>query len=70
MEKNSSIERVKSNVDKEVGDRIREYGYAGVKVDEDFKRYYPFGELLPKSWDLQEGITRGLLAWKFSTRRC
>ena len=37
----SSIERVKTNVDKEVGDRIREYGLDGVKVDEDFKRYYP-----------------------------
>ncbi|QOV20225.1 peptidoglycan glycosyltransferase [Blautia liquoris] len=45
VEKRSSIERVKTNVDKEVGDRIREYGYSGVKVDEDFKRYYPYDTL-------------------------
>ena len=42
VEKVSSIERVKTNVDKEVGDRIRAYGLAGVKVDEDYKRYYPY----------------------------
>ena len=45
VEKVSSIERVKTNVDKEVGDRIRAYGLAGVKVDEDYKRYYPFDTL-------------------------
>lgn len=45
VEKRSSIERVKTNVDKEVGDRIRAYGYSGVKVDEDFKRYYPYNTL-------------------------
>lgn len=45
VEKRSSIERVKTNVDKEVGDKIRAYGYSGVKVDEDFKRYYPYGTL-------------------------
>ena len=44
VEKYSSIERVKSNVDKTVGDRIREYDLAGVKVDEDYKRYYPYGD--------------------------
>jgi len=45
VEKVSSIERVKTNVDKEVGDKIRAYGLAGVKVDEDYKRYYPFDTL-------------------------
>lgn len=45
VEKRSSIERVKTNVDKEVGDKIRAYGYSGVKVDEDFKRYYPYSTL-------------------------
>lgn len=45
VEKRSSIERVKTNVDKETGDRIRACGYSGVKVDEDFKRYYPYGSL-------------------------
>jgi len=45
VEKVSSIERVKTNVDKEVGDRIRAYGLSGVKVDEDYKRYYPYDTL-------------------------
>ena len=40
VEKVSSIERVKTNVDKETGDRIRAYGLSGIKVDEDYKRYY------------------------------
>lgn len=48
VEKVSSIERVKTNVEKEVGDRIRAYDLAGVKVDEDFKRYYPYDSLASK----------------------
>lgn len=48
VEKYSSIEKIKSNVDKETGDRIRDYGLAGVKVDEDYKRYYPYGNLASK----------------------
>lgn len=48
VEKNSSIERIKTNVAKEIGDRIREYDLAGVKVDEDYKRYYPYGSLASK----------------------
>ena len=48
VEKRSSIERIKTNVEKETGDRIREYGLDGVKVDEDFKRYYPYQELASK----------------------
>ena len=43
VEKVSSIERIKSNVDKETGERIRAYGLSGVKVDEDYKRYYQIG---------------------------
>ena len=42
VEKVSSIERVKTNVAKETGDAIRAYGLSGVKVDEDYKRYYPY----------------------------
>ena len=42
VEKVSSMERIKTNVPKEIGDKIREYDLAGVKVDEDFKRYYPY----------------------------
>lgn len=48
VEKVSSREQIKSNVAKEVGDRIREYELDGVKVDEDYKRYYPFDELASK----------------------
>ena len=48
VEKNSSIERIKTNVDKQTGDRIREYDLAGVKVDEDYKRNYPYGNLASK----------------------
>lgn len=48
VKKKSSIERIKTNVEKTVGDRIREYGYSGVKVDEDYKRYYPYDELASK----------------------
>lgn len=48
VEKYSSMERVKSNVDKEIGDKIREMDLPGVKVDEDFKRYYPYDTLASK----------------------
>ncbi len=48
VEKVSSIERIKSNVDKEIADKIREYDLDGVMVDEDYKRYYPYGSLASK----------------------
>ena len=48
VEKNSSIERIKTNVDKQTGDKKREYDLAGVKVDEDYKRNYPYGNLASK----------------------
>ena len=48
VEKRSSIERVKSNVDKEIADKIREYKLDGVMVDEDYKRYYPYENLASK----------------------
>ena len=44
-----------------MGDRIREYGYAGVKVDEDFKRYYPFGELASKVLGFTGGDNQGII---------
>ncbi len=44
VEKVSSIEKIKSNVDKEISDRIRNMELAGVMVDEDYKRYYPYSE--------------------------
>ena len=57
----SSIERVKTNVDKEVGDKIRSYGYAGVKVDEDFKRFYPYDELASKVLGFTGGDNQGII---------
>ena len=48
VEKHSSREIIKTNVDKADGDRIRKYGLAGVKVDEDYKRYYPYQSMASK----------------------
>ena len=61
VEKVSSIERIRSNVDKETGDAIRNYGYAGVKVDEDFKRYYPYGDLASKVLGFTGGDNQGII---------
>lgn len=61
VEKVSSIERIKTNVDKEVGDRIRSHNLAGVKVDEDFKRYYPFGSLASKVLGFTGGDNQGIV---------
>ena len=61
VEKFSSIERIKSNVDKETGDKIREYDLAGVKVDEDYKRYYPYGELASKVLGFTGSDNQGII---------
>lgn len=61
VEKVSSIEIVKINVEKEVGDRIRAYGYAGVKVDEDYKRYYPYSELASKVLGFTGADNQGII---------
>lgn len=61
VEKYSSMERVKSNVDKQIGDRIREMDIAGVKVDEDYKRYYPYGELASKVLGFTGGDNQGII---------
>jgi len=61
VEKYSSMERVKSNVDKSIGDRIREYDLAGVKVDEDYKRYYPYGDLASKVLGFTGGDNQGII---------
>ena len=61
VEKYSSMERIKSNVDKAIGDRIREYDLAGVKVDEDYKRYYPYGELASKVLGFTGGDNQGII---------
>ena len=61
VEKRSSIERIKSNVDKETGNRILAYGLAGVKVDEDYKREYPFDELGSKVLGFTGGDNQGII---------
>lgn len=61
VEKVSSIERVKSNVDKETGERIRAYGLSGVKVDEDYKRYYPYNDLASKVLGFTGGDNQGII---------
>lgn len=61
VEKYSSIERIKTNVDKEIGDKIRDYGLAGVKVDEDFKRYYPYGSLASKVLGFTGSDNQGII---------
>ena len=61
VEKYSAIERIRSNVEKETGDRIREYDLAGVKVDEDYKRYYPYGELASKVLGFTGGDNQGII---------
>jgi stage V sporulation protein D (sporulation-specific penicillin-binding protein) len=61
VEKYSSIERIKSNVDKEKGDAIRAYNLAGVKVDEDYKRYYPYDSLASKVLGFTGGDNQGII---------
>lgn len=61
VEKISSIERVKTNVDKETGDRLRAYGLSGIKVDEDYKRYYPYDTLASKVLGFTGGDNQGIL---------
>ena len=61
VEKVSSMEKIKTNVDKETGDRIRDYDLAGVKVDEDYKRYYPYGNLASKVLGFTGGDNQGII---------
>ena len=61
VEKYSSREVIKTNVDKEVGDRIRSYHLDGVKVDEDYKRYYPLGELASKVLGFTGSDNQGII---------
>lgn len=61
VEKVSSIERIKTNVEKSVGDTIRDYGLEGVKVDEDYKRYYPYGSLASKVLGFTGGDNQGII---------
>lgn len=61
VEKVSSIERIKSNVSKEIGDSIRECELAGIKIDEDYKRYYPYDSLASKVIGFTGGDNQGII---------
>ncbi len=61
VEKVSSMERIKTNVDKSTGDTIRNMELDGVKVDEDFKRYYPHNELASKVIGFTGGDNQGII---------
>ena len=61
VEKVSSMERIQTNVDKEIGDQIRSLGLDGVKVDEDYKRYYPYDELASKVLGFTGGDNQGII---------
>ena len=61
VQKVSSMERIKTNVDKETGDKIRDMELDGVKVDEDFKRYYPYNELASKVLGFTGGDNQGII---------
>ena len=61
VEKVSSIERIRTNVDKTIGDEIREYAMEGVKVDEDYRRYYPYGSLASKVLGFTGGDNQGII---------
>ena len=61
VQKYSSRERIKSNVDKSVGDKIRQCNLSGVKVDEDYKRFYPYSSLASKVLGFTGGDNQGIL---------
>ena len=61
VEKRSSREIIKTNVAKETGDRIRSYGLSGIKVDEDYKRYYPYGSMASKVLGFTGGDNQGII---------
>lgn len=61
VEKRSSREIIRTNVDKETGDRVRNFHLAGVKVDEDYKRYYPYDTLASKVLGFTGGDNQGII---------
>ena len=61
VEKVTSIEKIKNNVDKSIGDEIRNYNLAGIKVDDGYKRYYPYGELASKVLGFTGGDNQGII---------
>ena len=61
VEKRSSREIIKTNVAKETGDAIRGYGLSGVKVDEDYKRYYPYESMASKVLGFTGADNQGII---------
>ena len=61
VEKYTAREIIKTNVDKEIGDRIREMALPGVKVDEDYKRYYPYDSLASRVLGFTGGDNQGII---------
>ena len=61
VEKVTSIEKIKNNVDKSIGDEIRSYNLDGIKVDDGYKRYYPYGELASKVLGFTGGDNQGII---------
>lgn len=61
VEKYTAREIIRTNVDKETGDKIRDMELAGVKVDEDYKRYYPFDELASHVLGFTGGDNQGII---------
>ncbi len=66
VEKVSSIERIKSNVDKKTSDKVRDLGLDGVMVDEDYKRYYPYGNLASKVIGFTGADNQGIIGLEVS----
>jgi len=61
VEKVTSIEKIKNNVDKSIGDEIRSYNLSGIKVDDGYKRFYPYGELASKVLGFTGGDNQGII---------
>lgn len=70
VEKVTSIERIKTNVDKTIGDKIRSYDLDGVKVDEDYKRYYPYGTLASKVLGFTGSDNQGIVGLESKYEAC
>ena len=70
VEKVSSMERIRTNVAKETGDAIRSMGLDGVKVDEDFKRYYPYGDLASTVLGFTGSDNQGIIGLEVKYESC
>lgn len=69
VEKWSSREIIRTNVEKSVGDQIMNLGLSGVKVDEDYKRYYPYGSLASKVLGFTGADNQGIIGLEVKYER-